>query len=105
MNISVFGSGGGTLPSGWSKESAIAIFGGCELDGSAGADPRASLTFVGLFGGLELKVPPGSRVSQSGFALFGERKVDVVSQDGPEILVKSYVLFGGVDVREGRPIT
>jgi hypothetical protein len=89
----------GTFSTGWSKETAVSIFGD-QLDGSAGSAPAASLTFVGLFGGLSLTVPAGSRVSLSGFGLFGERSLDVTLGEGPEITVKAFNFFAEVKVTE-----
>lgn len=37
----------------------------------------ASITFVGVGGDLEVKVPPGSRVRESGFSLLGDRRIEV----------------------------
>ena len=48
-----------------------------------GAGPGASLTFVGVAGDLEIQVPPGSRVRESGFSLLGDRRIEVTPGDGP----------------------
>ena len=61
MNVAVFGGfGARPLAPGWVKETAVAVFGGGELD-LRGAPPgeNARLTAVAILGGIEIKVAPG----------------------------------------------
>lgn len=62
--------------------------------------PGASITFVGVGGDLEVKVPPGSRVRESGFSLLGDRRIDVADGSGPELQVKVRGLFSDVKVTD-----
>jgi hypothetical protein len=85
---------------GWTKESAVAVFGGGELDLTAAPPGEgAVLTAVAVFGGIELVVPAGTRVSMSGFGLFGGRAIEVEPGDGPELRLRAVAVFGGVEVR------
>ena len=75
MNWAVFG-GFSKAPfrDGWTRETAIAVFGGGELDltrASPGAG--AVLRAVAVLGGVEVIVPEGSRVALSGRSRFGGR--------------------------------
>ena len=47
-----------------------------------------------------LRVPPGSRVRESGFSLLGDREIEVTPGDGPEIQLKVYGLLIDVKVSE-----
>lgn len=100
MILTIFSDRRGALPADWTKETAVAIFGDAWLDGSSTAGPRASLTFVGLFGDLTVRVPPGSRIRERGFSLFGDRQITVAPGDGPEIRLTSYGLFGDVTITD-----
>lgn len=104
MNVAVFGGlNRRPFPPGWTTETVIAIFGGGELDlSSSPPGPDARLTVVAVFGGFKILVAPGTRVSVSGFGLFGGREVKVsqVGGDGPEIKMSLYVFLGGIEVEE-----
>jgi hypothetical protein len=55
-----------------------------------------------IFGGVEVKVPPGVRVIDSGAAIFGGRQLpqdDPVEPDAPVIRLTGTTIFGGVDVK------
>ena len=106
MNLAIFGGFGKPLAPGWSKETAVAIFGGGELD-LVGAPPvqNARLTAVAILGGLSVLVPPGSRVRMSGLSLLGGRAVKSRQGDGPEILVHAVAVLGGIEIKEGRSAT
>src|SRR5436309_8906924 len=102
MNVAIFGGLRRPLQPGWTRESVVAILGGGDLDLSVsppGPDPR--LTAMALVAGIKILVPHGTRVSMSGFGLFGGRAVKVSQQgEGPEIRMRLWVLFGGIEVRE-----
>jgi len=53
-----------------------------------------------MAGDLVLRVPPGSRVRESGLSLFGDREIRVASGDGPEIQVKVYGRFSDVKITD-----
>jgi hypothetical protein len=97
MFVAVLGDRRSTLPATWTNETAVALAAETTFDASTGAGPGASLTFVGLGGDLVLRVPPGSRVRETGLSLLGDRDIEVTPGDGPEIQVKVYGLF--VDVK------
>ena len=105
MNVAIFGGLRRPLQPGWTKETVVAVLGGGDVDLSAsppGPDPR--LTAVAVLGGVNVIVPPGTRVSMSGFGLFGGRALDVSQRgDGPEIRLSLWTVFGGVKVREAPP--
>lgn len=104
MNLALFGGfGKRPLAPGWGDETAVAIFGGGEIDLTASPPgPAARLTAVAVFGGIEITVPEGTRVALSGFGIFGGRDVRVVPGDGPELRLRAYAVFGGVEVRPPR---
>ena len=101
MNWAVLGGfGKAPLPGGWTNESAVAFLGGGELDlaaSSPGREPQ--LTAVAILGGIDVLVPPGSRVSMSGLSLLGGREVKMEPGDGPAINVRAYAVLGGVEVK------
>lgn len=102
MNLALFG-GFGKRPfaPGWKEETVVAVFGGGEVD-LVGAPPvdGARLTAVAVFGGIEIVVPAGSRVTLSGLSLFGGRDVKVSPGDGPEIRLRAVAVLGGIEVKE-----
>jgi hypothetical protein len=87
---------------GWKKESVVAVLGGGQIDITASppAPEGAHLNAVAILGGIELSVPPGSRVSMSGLSLLGGRETKVEPGDGPEIAVRAIAVLGGVEVKE-----
>ena len=105
MNVAIFG-GFDRRPfaPGWKKETLVAILGGGEVDLSE-SPPEGDgvLTAVAVLGGIELRVAPGSRISMSGFGLFGGRSVDVTAGYGPAIRMRLYAVFGGIEVKEQAP--
>ena len=101
MNVAMFGGfGKRVLASGWTRETAIAVFGGGEFD-LTGVVPGegARLTAVAVLGGIEIKVDPGTKVTMSGFSLFGGREVKVRPGDGPPIALRAFAVLGGVEVK------
>lgn len=84
---------------------ATAVFGGVEVDltGARILD-TADVEAVAVFGGVDLKVPPGWRVVMDGPAIFGgnENKVPTPTEpDAPTLRVRSTAIFGGVEVGVG----
>ncbi len=82
---------------------AVAVFGDSELDmrDTVGAGDEISVRAVAGFGDVRVMVPAGSRVEISGFALFGNKRSQVVGDptiDGPVVRVKAWALFGDVKV-------
>jgi hypothetical protein len=100
MLVAILGDRKTRLPADWTSETVLAIAAEASFDASAGAGPGASITFVGVGGDLEVKVPPGSRVRESGFSLLGDRRIEVASGDGPEIQIKVWGLFSDVKVTD-----
>lgn len=101
MRLAILGGNTATLADGWTSESGFAFLGGLTFD-SRGVRPGAGATIraVTFLGGVDVKVPPGSRVTSGGFSLFGGTDVRVKPGDGPEITVRAYALFGGVNVSD-----
>ena len=100
MNVAIFGGfGKAPPPPGWKHESALAVLGGGELDltRAAPADD-ARLTAVAFLGGIDVRVPAGTRVAMSGLSLVGGREVKVEPGDGPTIRVRAIAVLGGVTV-------
>jgi hypothetical protein len=98
MYVTIMGDRRATLPTGWTKETIVSVFGDAHIDASAGAGPGAKVTFIALAGDAVIRVPPGSRITGGGFSLLGDRKIDVSPGDGPEISVNVYTLFGDLQV-------
>lgn len=92
-----------------SQETVIAIFGGVRLDYTRAILPPGSVSIriFTLFGGVTIRVPRGSVITQEGFALFGgfavNRQKDATMLDpreAPSFFVTGAALFGGVGVDE-----
>jgi hypothetical protein len=100
--------GFGKLPvaPGWTKETAVAVLGGGELNlASAPPGPDARLTAVAFLGGIDVLVSPGTRVSLSGLSLLGGREVQVEPGEGPTINLRAVAVLGGVTVKPGAAVT
>ncbi len=81
-----------------------AVFGGAEIDlRNATLAPDAALDVFVMFGGLELKVPEGWRVTTQGMPIFGgvENKTakDALPASAPSLSINMTVLFGGLEIR------
>jgi hypothetical protein len=82
-----------------------AVFGGATLDmRDAHLDPGASVDALAVFGGVDVVVPEGWRVSMSGLPIFGgyEDKTHgdrALSPDAPVLKVGATAIFGGVTVK------
>lgn len=87
------------------RTSAVAVFGGVELDLSEAvlAATHVEITAVAVFGGIEIVVPHGVAVDLQGFAIFGGREAPrdtVIPPPGaPVITVSGFAMFGGIEVR------
>lgn len=81
-----------------------AVFGGATLDlRQAHIDGRASVDALALFGGVDVLVPKGWRVSLRGLPIFGGYDDKTVEQpdlpeDAPVLTVNATAVFGGVGV-------
>jgi hypothetical protein len=100
MFLAILGDRRATLPVDWTRETAVALAAETSFDASGGAGPGASLTFIGVAGDLVIRVPPGSRVRETGLSLLGDRRIEVAPGDGPEIQIKVYSLFSDVRVTD-----
>jgi GTPase involved in cell partitioning and DNA repair len=100
MFVAILGDRKVRLPADWTSETVLALAAEADFDATSGAGPAASITFVGVGGDLVVRVPPGSRVRESGFSLLGDRRIEVADGDGPEIQVKVWSLFSDVKVTD-----
>jgi len=82
-----------------------AIFGGATLDlREAHIDREATVDALALFGGVDVLVPQGWRVSVAGTPILGgfEDKTETPTElpsDAPVLNVRATAIFGGVDVK------
>lgn len=84
--------------------SVLTMFGGAELDLTQATFESRELVFnvFCLFGGINLTVPPGTDVDNQVIAVFGGSEVGKLAppdRSAPRIVVKGFVGFGGVDIR------
>ena len=100
MDVAILGGREITLPGGWERRTLVSILGGAEIDARATPGEGATLTFVSVFGGANMKVARGARVSVEGFSFLGGRKIDTSPGDGPEIKVRAYTFLGGLRVTD-----
>ncbi len=80
---------------------AEAVFGGLDLDlRNTIIEDGAVIDAVGIFGGVDIKVPEGVNVKLKRTALFGGAKNHVRGQNGgPVLYVNALCMFGGVDIK------
>lgn len=80
---------------------AEAVFGGLDLDlRNVLIEDGAVIEAVGIFGGVNIKVPEGINVKLRRTALFGGTKNRVVNHSGRQVLyVNALCMFGGVDIK------
>jgi energy-coupling factor transporter transmembrane protein EcfT len=109
--IAVFGASRGRNRSPHFRHANVSgIFGGATLDLShAHPDPGARVDAFALFGGADVLVPPGWRISLGGLPLFGgyedRTKGDgELPLDAPELKVSATAIFGGVTVKTPQPV-
>lgn len=84
--------------------SVLTVFGGAELDLTEATFESHEINFnvFCLFGGVEITVPPGTDVDNQVMALFGGSDVGKLAApdpSAPKLVLKGFVGFGGVDVR------
>ena len=84
------------------------LFGGVELDlrEAVLSQREVTINISCVFGGVELKVPPGVRVVNSSASIFGGFSQDdqePVDQNAPTIRVTGMNVFGGVNVSHRPP--
>jgi cell wall-active antibiotic response 4TMS protein YvqF len=86
-----------------------AIFGGVTLDlrGARPAPGGATVNATAAFGGVDLLVPKGWKLSVRGTPIFGgvEDKTDhsvVPAEDAPTLYVDAVALFGGVGIKHDK---
>jgi hypothetical protein len=95
------GFGRRPLAPGWTKETAIAAFGGGEFDLSdAPPGEGARLVAIAVFGGIRVRVAPGTRVTMGGFSAFGARDARVTPGEGPEMRIIAVAILGGIRIEE-----
>lgn len=109
--VAVFGASRGRNRSPHFRHGNVSgIFGGATLDLSeAHPDPGARVDAFALFGGADVLVPPGWRISLGGLPLFGgyedKTKGDGgLPPDAPELKVSATAIFGGVTVKTPQPV-
>jgi hypothetical protein len=102
MNVAIFGRfGKRLLAPGWKRETAFAALGGADLDLSdAPPGEGARLTVIAIFGGINVQLESGTRVTLHGFSLLGSREALVKPGDGPELTITAVAIFGGVRIKE-----
>lgn len=89
------------------ETNVVAVFGGVELDLRQAVLSRREVTIniVAIMSGVNLIVPPGVRVTNSVFAIFGGSSVppdDTADGAAPVIRLTGFAMFSGVSV-ERRP--
>lgn len=88
------------------KTSAMLAFSDMLIDLREAQIPaQAELTVYALFGDVKVIVPPGMSVSTSGFAIFGDDKIDDTQSapDGPTLRIHRVGAFGDVKVKTALP--
>jgi hypothetical protein len=86
----------------------LAVFGGVDLDlrQAVLSQREVTINVTCVFGGVNIKVPPGVRVINSVAAVFGGVELpgdDTLAPDAPVIRLTGLMVFGGVDVKR-RPV-
>ncbi|HKW01133.1 MAG TPA: DUF5668 domain-containing protein [Vicinamibacterales bacterium] len=79
-----------------------AIMGGIELDLRGASTPGdAVIDVFAMWGGIEIKVPPGWAVSNQVMAVMGgvEDKSNATSDARQRLIVRGFVLMGGVEIK------
>jgi DUF1707 SHOCT-like domain/Cell wall-active antibiotics response LiaF, C-terminal len=84
------------------------LFGGVNLDFREAVltQREVTLNITCVFGGVDVKVPEGVRVTDSGTAIFGGRSIsgdDPDDPNAPVIRLTGFTLFGGVNVERKAP--
>jgi hypothetical protein len=102
MNVAIFGGfGKRPLAPGWKRETAVASFGGGEFDLSDAPPSEGNrLIAVAVFGGIKVRVAPGTKVTMDGFSFLGGRDARVVPGEGPGLHVTAVAILGAVRIEE-----
>ena len=85
---------------------AVAVFGGIDLDlrEAALAEGRADLEVTAIFGGVQLRVPPGWRVNLRNVTLLGgteqSRQQPAPEDTTGELTITGTVMFGGLEITD-----
>lgn len=87
--------------------SILTAFGGVELDLTQAifTSQTVVMNVFCMFGGVELTVPVGTVVENQVAAVFGgaeTRKIAAPLAGAPKVIVKGFVCFGGVEVRNAK---
>lgn len=89
---------------------AFTFWGGITLDFRDANLPRevTNVAAYAIMGGIEIIVPPGTRVENAGFALMGGFETDAVNDatdvaSGPLLRVSGVALMGGVEIKVREP--
>lgn len=80
----------------------VSLLGGVDLDLSEAefTANRFTLVKVSLLGGVDLRVPAGARVEVHGVSIGGrDLPSDAGAPGGPEVVIHSWGILGGVKVR------
>lgn len=90
------------------KTSALALFGGIDLDlrEATFEGPVLEMEIFCCFGGMDLKVPEGIEVRDQTVGIFGGTEVKNVGEPqpgAPVLVLKGGSLFGGISVKGPRP--
>lgn len=88
------------------KTSAMLAFSDMLIDLREAEIPaHAELTVYSLFGDVKVVVPPGMRVTTSGFTVFGDDKIEDTQSapDGPTLKIHRVGAFGDVKVKTALP--
>lgn len=122
LSLALFGAtsvDGGSLDP-YEPVTALALFGGGEIDFSAGpAAPALDVTAIAIFGGFTVKVHPRQVVRLSGMSLFGGKTIEprkladadarLADRDDDEndvtdlfeepLEIRVFTMFGGLSVK------
>ena len=88
------------------KTSGLLVFSDMLLDlREAELPAQAEITVYSLFGDVKIIVPPGVTVRTSGFAIFGDDKVEGTQPDpdGPTLIVHRVIAFGDIKIKTAMP--
>lgn len=100
MDVALVGGRQFMLQQDGGHEVFASVLGGTYVNASTTTSPSASVTVISVVGATVIQVPRGSRVRLRGFTFLGSRTTDVHPNDGPEITVRAFSLFGSVKVNE-----
>lgn len=82
------------------------MFGGVTIDlRDARLDPEgARIDATAVFGGVEILVPKGWRVTTSGTPIMGgiDNRTAGQTAEGPELRIDALTIFGGTDIKHER---